>query len=118
MQPTIKEEPLDCDSAVVTASSYDRGEVLPDGGMSWSAELESAVTHVPPAPYQPVATPMGLSQDGAMHHHNMDSPVPNMVPGGDGSVLQPAVAAMHQSVKQEGGDVWPLDNRILSTAWR
>uniref|UniRef100_A0A1E1X4V6 Putative homeodomain-containing protein n=1 Tax=Amblyomma aureolatum TaxID=187763 RepID=A0A1E1X4V6_9ACAR len=118
MQPTIKEEPLDCDNTVVTASSYDRGEVLPDGGMSWSAELESAVTHGPPAPYQPVATPMGLGQDGAMHHHGMDSPVPNMVPGGDGSVLQPATAAMHQSVKQEGGDVWPLDNRILSTAWR
>ncbi|XP_075525267.1 uncharacterized protein LOC142557363 isoform X2 [Dermacentor variabilis] len=118
MQTTIKEEPLDFETA--TAGSYDR-EVLPDSGMSWSADLESAVTHVP-APYQPVPPPppMGLGQDGVRHRmHGMDSPVPGMVHGGDGTAMQPPPPhSMHQPVKQEGSDMWPLDNRILSAGWR
>ncbi|KAH7976564.1 homeobox-containing protein 1 isoform X2 [Rhipicephalus sanguineus] len=120
MQTTIKEEPLDFDTA---AAAYDR-KALPESGMSWSTDLDGGVTHVP-APYQPVPQPpppMGLGPDGPPRHglHGMSSPVPGMVHGGEGSAMQPGLPqhSMHQPVKQEGGDVWPLDNRILSAGWR
>ncbi|KAL3243832.1 hypothetical protein MRX96_019648 [Rhipicephalus microplus] len=117
---TIKEEPLDFDTA---AAAYDR-KVLPESGMSWSTDLDGGVTHVP-SPYQPVPPPpppMGLGPDGPPRHglHGMSSPVPGMVHGGEGSTMQLGLPqhSMHQPVKQEGGDVWPLDNRVLSTGWR
>lgn len=120
MQTTIKEEPLDFDTA---AATYDR-KVLPESGMSWSTDLDGGVTHVP-SPYQPVPPPpppMGLGPDGPPRHglHGMSSPVPGMVHGGEGSTMQLGLPqhSMHQPVKQEGGDVWPLDNRVLSTGWR
>lgn len=117
MQTTIKEEPLDFETA---AASYER-KVLPESGMSWSTDLDSGVTHVP-APYQPVPPPpppMGLGQEGRHGLHGMSSPVPGMVHGSDGSTMQPGPPhPMHQPVKQESGDVWPLDNRILSAGWR
>nr|XP_037271591.1 homeobox-containing protein 1-like isoform X2 [Rhipicephalus microplus] len=120
MQTTIKEEPLDFDTA---AAAYDR-KVLPESGMSWSTDLDGGVTHVP-SPYQPVPPPpppMGLGPDGPPRHglHGMSSPVPGMVHGGEGSTMQLGLPqhSMHQPVKQEGGDVWPLDNRVLSTGWR
>lgn len=138
MHPTtIKEEPLDFD----TAGSYDR-EVLPDSGMPWhSADLESAVAaHVAATPFEPVGVgPLGLGQEQRPPmHHAMDSnsPVTNLGPS-EGSVMTPhqhqqahqqahqqvhpqqqQPPVLHQPVKQEGSDPWPLANGILAQAWR
>lgn len=138
MHPTtIKEEPLDFD----TARSYDR-EVLPDSGMPWhSADLESAVAaHVAATPFEPVGVgPLGLGQEQRPPmHHAMDSnsPVTNLGPS-EGSVMTPhqhqqahqqahqqvhpqqqQPPVLHQPVKQEGSDPWPLANGILAQAWR
>lgn len=152
-QTTIKEEPLDFDTAT---GSYDR-EVLPDsGGLPWhSADLESAVAaHVAATPFEPVGVgPMGLGQERPPPmHHAMDSgsPVTTSLVASEGPGMPPhqqphqqahqqphqqqphqqahqqqphqphqqQPPGLHQPVKQEGSDPWPLANGILAQAWR
>lgn len=130
---TIKEEPLDFDTA---AGSYDR-EVLPDsGGLPWhsAADLESAVAaHVAATPFEPVGVgPMGMGQERPPPmHHAMDSGSP-VTTSLEGPVMPPhqqphqqahqphqqQPPGLHQPVKQEGSDPWPLANGILAQAWR